>query len=138
MEKGRCPGGWLGPNRGSQPGLVCIPKNEHCEDHPPSLTRGALQVWMPGAGDSGPSKHGVFECLLTRPWSSHPEPPTPAQTQWPELVGGASLAAPQASHQPPGKVDRLEGASRVVLWGGQGGRGSAWCIGGGDFVFSWQ
>lgn len=105
----------------------------------PSLTRGALEVWMPGAGDSGPhSKHGVFECLLTRPWSSHPEPPTPAQTQWPELVGGASLAAPQASHQPPGKVDRLEGASRVVLWGGQGGRGSAWCVGGGDFVFSWQ
>lgn len=40
MEKGRCLGGWPGPNRGSQPGLVCIPKNEQCKDRP----WGALKV----------------------------------------------------------------------------------------------
>lgn len=109
MEKGKCPGGWPGRKRESQPGLICLLKNEHCEDYPSPFQ--AQEPWPPAH-------------LLTWPWSAHPDGPTPAQTQWPQLWTPLK-AAPQAPHQSPGKVCWQTGALGrvgslgrcVVYWG---------------------
>lgn len=87
-EKGKCPGGWPGCNRGSQPGLICVLKNEHCEDYPSPLR--AQEPWPPAR-------------VLTQPWSAHPDVPTPARTQRPRLWAPPK-AAPQAPRQSPGQV----------------------------------
>ena len=41
-KEGRVPR-WVAPTEGPQPGLVCIPKNERFEDHPPISDRGSPQ-----------------------------------------------------------------------------------------------
>lgn len=50
-KEGRVPR-WVTPTEGPQPGLVCIPKNERFEDHPPVSDPGSPQgprvlAWTP-------------------------------------------------------------------------------------------
>lgn len=70
MEKGKCPGGCPGCNRGSRPGPTRNLKNEQCKDYPSPIQ--AQGPWPPAH-------------LLTWPQSSHPDVPMPARIQWPEL-----------------------------------------------------